>query len=435
MKKLIAVSAVAALAATALSAEVNFGVWGRTLWNVAANAAYKDGEDYKNAVVTDIHQSWGGAAPRIGLSVSGSSENVGFAFDIHNNGFEFKQGDNAHCWVKPIEQVKIYAGKLDVNALRGDACWGLWDWDRLGAVDKMGSEGWTFADYLDAGGFGISTLINPVEALTLGVAVPVKTDEKSHEVLNGTDEDNKAIDPYLTGTLQDAWLNSAIVAAYNIEGTGTIKAGLKLNSGVGERWFDFNSDGEKDAEETWTGYYKDGKVKDVKTWVQIAAAFDLTAVENLYASLGARINTLDTEAHEVNLFARYNVSEQLAINAAFGTKINQYDAKKQAESTSEGIETGFGFAAGAGVAYALENNVTLEADVRYANNLYMARTSADKSDAFTFGVGATKGLSNGLIGIAFEGTTNGGKKGYSRYTQEKPETFAWEIPVKFQYGF
>ena len=63
MKKLIAVSAVAALAATALSAEITFGSWGRALWVTAANAAYENGKDdkgnikYYETIVTDVHQS------------------------------------------------------------------------------------------------------------------------------------------------------------------------------------------------------------------------------------------------------------------------------------------------------------------------------------------------------------------------------------------
>ena len=60
----------------------------------------------------------------------------------------------------------------------------------------------------------------------------------------------------------------------------------------------------------------------------------------------------------------------------------------------------------------------------------MANTSADKSDCLTFGLGVEKNFSNGKIGIAFEGATNGN----GRYTYED-NAFAWEIPVKVEYFF
>ena len=67
MKKIISVlTGLALVAGAAMADGITFGSWGRGLWNVAANS----GDD----VVTDMHQSWGGAAPRTGISVSGSTE-------------------------------------------------------------------------------------------------------------------------------------------------------------------------------------------------------------------------------------------------------------------------------------------------------------------------------------------------------------------------
>ena len=213
--------------ATALPAEITFSLWGRALWNVAGNSY--DGKN--STVVTDVHQSWSGAAPRLGISASGSTENVGFKLDIHNNGQtgnDFATGDNALAWVKPIEQVRLVVGHLGENTLRGDACFGVWDWDRIGAVNGMGLEGWTFAGYLNCD--GVNAIITPMEALTIGVKVPLSTSGE-HDITTTKDSDgNVESDPYTIGSLQDAWLNSAIVAAYDIEGTGTVKVGLKLNT-------------------------------------------------------------------------------------------------------------------------------------------------------------------------------------------------------------
>ena len=393
MKKLIAVSAVAALAATALSAEITFGSWGRALWVTAANGGYTekdaDGkESFKSEIVTDVHQSWGGDAPRNGLSVRGDSDNVGFHLDIGANGNEaWLPGDNCNIWVKPIDIVKVTVGRIDENVLRGDCVNGLWNWDRIGCVG--GDEGWTFEDYLDAEGNGVSIVATPAEGLTLGAGVPLFL--KDGEPVA---KDNKH-------TLAGAWSKgAAYVGAYNIEGVGTVKAALKTLP----------------------------KTDDDKSHVGIGAAFDLTSVENLFVSVGAKIDTAEKTAKVVNAYARYGVNEQLTVHARVGTQIGKNYKNKDGEAK----EGGFGFLAGAGVDYALDGGIGLFADVRYANGIYNKGSEADKSDNLTLGAGVTKGFSNGVIGVAFEGSTNNG----GRYqTNEKSDGFSWEIPVRFEYWF
>lgn len=395
MKKIISVlTGLALVAGAAMADGITFGSWGRGLWNVAANS----GDD----VVTDMHQSWGGKAPRTGIGVSGSTENVGFAVDMHVNGdsvikladSEFKLaapvitvGDNALIWVKPIEQIKIVAGKKDQNELRGDAAFGLWNWDRIGAVDKMVLEGWTFPDVFD--GNGVAVIAYPVDGLTVGAGIPLS--------LNGTG-----------ATLENTYAHGAnYAAAYAIDGIGTIKAAYMTKP---------------------DGTSRDAK-KDSTSYGVIAAAFDLTMVDGLYATVGAQIPTASVNEFDstiVNAYARYSL-DALAVHLAVGTKLNTKDNSKTDDSKYDG---NLGFAIGAGADYSLDNGIGFFGDVRYANGVYMANTSADKSDCLTLGLGVEKNFSNGKIGIAFEGATNG--KG--RYTYED-NAFAWEIPVKVEYLF
>lgn len=398
MKKIISVlTGLALVAGAAMADGITFGSWGRGLWNVAANS----GDD----VVTDMHQSWGGAAPRTGISVSGSTENVGFAVDMFANGANgIDLGDNALIWVKPIEQIKIVAGKKDQNELRGDAAFGLWNWDRIGAAGAMGLEGWTFPDVFD--GNGVAVIAYPVDGLTVGAGIPLS--------LSGAG-----------ATLENTYAHGAnYAAAYAIDGVGTIKAAYMTKAKA------------KD---------KDGKDKDYGV---IAAAFDLTMVDGLYASVGAQIPTahvftsLDiTDPMKpkvtdvptvVNAYARYSL-DALAVHLAVGTKLNTFDEKKAMKGDDAALDGQVGFAIGAGADYSLDNGIGFFGDVRYANGIYMANTSADKSDCLTFGLGVEKNFSNGKIGIAFEGATNG-KNGYGRYTYED-DAFAWEIPVKVEYWF
>lgn len=389
MKKIISVlTGLALVAGAAMADGITFGSWGRGLWNVAANS----GDD----VVTDMHQSWGGAAPRTGISVSGSTENVGFAVDMFANGSGISLGDNALIWVKPIEQIKIVAGKKDQNELRGDAAFGLWNWDRIGAVGAMGLEGWTFPDVFD--GNGVAVIAYPVDGLTVGAGIPLS--------LNGTG-----------ATLENTYAHGAnYAAAYAIDGVGTIKAAYMTKATA-----------------------KDSDLKD-KDYGVIAAAFDLTMVDGLYASVGAQIPTahvffepkslddkLKDEPTVVNAYARYSL-DALAVHLAVGTKLNTFDLNKtKKEDAADG---NVGFAIGAGADYSLDNGIGFFGDVRYANGVYMKNTSADKSDCLTLGLGVEKNFSNGKIGIAFEGATNGN----GRYAYED-NAFAWEIPVKVEYCF
>ncbi len=409
------------------------------MWVTAANAY--DGKN--DIIVTDVHQSWGGAAPRTALAIAGNSDNVGFKLDIHSNGTSLEQGGNAYIWVKPIESLRLSVGKHDDNFLRSDAAYGLWNWDRLGCVDGVG-EGFIFDEYLDTT-TGVNAHFTPNEALSVGFHLPLDLEGK-HSASNVTKDDGKPeSDPYVTGALADAWLNSAVVFGYKIDGTGVVKAGLKLNTGASETSEKAEAEkilgkkavealekgGAKFDETKYNSYARDKDGKDVKTWVEIAAAFELTSVENLYASLGVKVPTLNTQPYQANVYAKYNANEQLAIHAIVGTKINNLDQKKTAEDKKGEWQTGFGFLAGAGVDYALDGGISLFADVRYANNIYKSNTSADKADCLTLGAGVTKGFSNGLIGVAFEGATNSN----GRYDYKDDEQFAWEIPVRFEYSF
>lgn len=404
MKKIISVlTGLALVAGAAMADGITFGSWGRGLWNVAANS----GDD----VVTDMHQSWGGLAPRTGISVSGSTENVGFAVDMFANGANGDKdkdtgitkgitiGDNALIWVKPIEQIKIVAGKKYQNELRGDAAFGLWNWDRIGAVNAMVLEGWTFPDVFD--GEGVAVIAYPVDGLTVGAGIPLSLSVAG-------------------ATLEDTYAHGAnYAAAYAIDGIGTIKAAYMTKATA-----------------------KDSDLKD-KDYGVIAAAFDLTMVDGLYASVGAQIPTahvftsLDiTDPMKpkvtdvptvVNVYARYSL-DALAVHLAVGTKLNTFDLNKtKKEDAADG---NVGFAIGAGADYSLDNGIGFFGDVRYANGIYMANTSADKKDCLTLGLGVEKNFSNGKIGIAFEGATNGN----GRYTYED-NAFAWEIPVKVEYCF
>ncbi len=288
-------------------------------------------------------------------------------------------------------------GQIDDNVTRGDAAWGLWNWARFGVVSSMG-EGFTFPD---GDVTGAQILVTPIEGLKLLVGLPLSLTDTSNTMVS-TELGHKA----------------TYFATYTLKDIGTVKAGVQCAD---------------------KAYNKDGDKVD---YAVIDAAFDLTAVKNLYVSVGTSIPTAtvytvsSTSASgyakvvpQVNGYVSY-VLDALTLHAAVGTKINQMD-NKEVISESDIEKSGFGLAFGIGADYAFDNNVGAFVDFRYANSIYENATTADNSDNMTFGAGITKGYSNGVFGIAFEGTTN--NSGY--YSLKNADDFAWAIPIKFEYSF
>ena len=408
MKKLIGTVAVAALLATAAFADgISFGSWGRGLFQVG-NAKY-DGDD-SNTVTSWLGQSWGGAGPRTALVVNGSSENVGFSLDLHGNGSGLGIGDNALIWVKPIDAVKVVlAAANDSNWLRSDAAFGLWNWDRIGPVGSEDEEGFIFPAILNK---NLAVAITPIEGLFIGVGInsQIADSDWGGPHANATDGKNANNFTVSDGNRFVDYLGRTIgfAASYTIADIGTIKAGVQ---GQGK------------------GLNKDFESKDL---IEIDAAFELTAIENVYIALGAKVPlmgnynaTTGADPIQINVYGRLGMIENLTINLLGGFKLNSGDVK---EKEKDGA---VGFRFGGEVEYAFSNGISVFGEVSYANGVYMVKSSADNQDTLGFGVGLWKGFSNGLIGVAFQGATNA----YGRNALNKVDDLAWEVPVKFEYWF
>lgn len=478
MKKIVAMTALAAAAAGTLSAEITFGMWGRALWNTAANSGHDD-------IVTDVHQSWGGDAPRGGLSVHGSSDNVGVNLDFHANGTSgISLGDNNHIWVKPIDQFKLTVGKIDVNELRGDACFGLWDWDRIGCIDKNGSggEGFIFPDIFDDGDGAVKAVFYPVEGLTIGAKAKIKltnpsdketlsttTTTTTYTVGNYTDEgdgsfgnndtftvtstttttgEEKTASFSTSDTVAHVWGNQTNFAmGYTLEGLGTFKLGVETQNQVKK-------------------VTNDGELKHRKNFAYIDAAAELSPAENMLFSVGARIPTVNSGLYKsqtltkkrghgytekfdaetyispvVNAYFRFKASDALTIHVINGNRLDAAD-KYQLEKgkTLKKAEKGhYGWLLGAGVDYNMENGIGFFGDVRYANDIYMSNNS-NEFGCLTTGIGVNKSFSNGSIGVALETASNNFGRYNLTHSHNKDyatanSKTAWSVPVRVQYWF
>ena len=446
-KTLIAVAAAAALTATSAFAEITFGTWLRSITGVASN-----GED----IVTGTSNSWGGIRPSR-LNVAGTSEdgNAGFKLDIYFNAKKaqtvnadgtfgestqvLEVGDNAYIWVKPASSVQLALGKFDggETGLRGDLCYGSWNWLRPGNW-IADDEGLTFnGSHTD----GLMAKITPVDGLVAVIQLPVYNGTwggynnayQKETVIGGEKIDSKY-------TIEDTFKNGMYAAAYSIEGLGTLKAGY------------FGSYAEKNKKSTKKviamkevdNYESVGKLleskeildpaaKDSKQIGTVNVAFDFNAVENLYVTVGARFGIADKEFNAANEKIKFTAGASYQVSDAMKFSVSGGYVQFQDKCTGKDGKDDSAFGIGAGVDYVIMDGLNAAADLRYKSN-----AGGDKDGAISFLVGVTKNVSsNGYIGVGFQGATNGnGLAGIAGANKNgKNDDFVWAVPVALSVWF
>ena len=431
-KTLIAVAAAAALTATSAFAEITFGAWLRVLASPVAST----GED----IIAGVENSWGGGARTARININGTSEDgkAGFVMGVYND-FEsgLGQGDDAYLWVKPVDMVKISVGKFDspTNGLRGDFCYGSWNWLRPGNW-IADDEGLTFrGSHTD----GLMAKITPVDGLVAVIQLPVYNGTwggynnayQKETVIDGEKIDSKY-------TIEDTFKNGMYAAAYSIEGLGTLKAGY------------FGSYAEKNKKSTKKvivvknednyEYESVGKLleskeildpaaKDSKQIGTVNVAFDLNAVENLYVTVGAFFGIADKEYNAWNEKMKFTAGASYQVSDAMKFSVSGGYVQYQDKCTGKDGKDDSAFGIGAGVDYVIMDGLNAAADLRYKSN-----AGGDSDGAISFLVGVTKNVSsNGYIGVGFQGATNG--NGLTGIGANKNDDFVWAVPVVLQVSF
>ena len=409
-KTLIAVAAAAALTATSAFAEITFGAWLRTLTAPVAS----NGED----TVVGTANSWGWGARTARIDINGVSEDgkAGFAMNVFNDmSMDISAGDRAVLWVKPVDMIKISVGKYDSpdNGLRGDFCYGSWNWLRPYNWGFDG-EGLTF-DGIWRKGMMIEA--DPIEGLHAFVVIPM--------------EDANADSYYKKA--EDTYRNVQIGFGYAIDGVGKLKAQY-----IGDDSYTTDAEGDRD---------------ETKTTGQIGVAFDLNAVENLYVTVGARFGIADKDYRPdyikmaFTAGASYQVSDAMKFSVDGGYIQYQDDCTVRNDEAVDNV-----FFVGAGVDYTIMDGLSLAADVRYMSNVKGINTKdADAvknfkgygkdydEGAISFLVGVNKSVSsNGSLGIGFQGATNGCgfvQSGGKGLVANEADDFVWAIPVSVSVWF
>jgi len=403
MKRFLVLLLVAVMAVPALFADVKVGGWGRVFTYVAGS----DVED--SDVVLDQGPGWNGGGVRARFDVLGSSDQIGFAIEVNTDvpngnyyGGNIGLGDRVLIWIKPIEMLKIEAGRVGtVDTLRG----------KFGAGIGSGTSYFSgdFEDNIFARtrvNSGIVFELNPVEGLNFILALDIRdgdalsydNDLVRSDVMTNDDNDVNTPD---------------VLTGYNW--TNQIGALERIQVGVG-----YNIDGIGLARVQYMG---NGMVLGSE-FIQIA--FALTAVEGLLVDIGATIdlNTNYTDLSSVPLTVATeddakditSIADPDAIKIALGASYQVTDALKV--STSNVIQ--------------LEDDIIFKTFLMASYNLgaisavlEVAADLTDGSKAMTIFPYALMGLGNGKASLGFKvemGLEDGGAT-------------TWAIPLLMEYWF
>ena len=408
MKKIVGTIAAVAVAAGVAFADVGIGSWGRAVWTPVAY------DDADGKVKSWEGISWGGNFSRVGITVHAESENVGFALDMNADDYGNKGigvHDIAHFWAKPWSWLEVKIGKTQDDTGRGNIAYGMFNWKRMGA-------GWTgedvtftrFGDGKGGQAQGAIVKVTPVEGLWAIAAFDV--------------QDN--------GEAVSTFGNHAQYGiGYEIAGIGHIRAqyiGGELKEKLGSNEYDVKdlSSGEAVA-------------KDL-----INAAFDLKAVENLYLTVGAYI---PLHLNRGNVAITDKIEEtipqvKLAVGASYkvaAVTFNAFFVGNLPNTIKVGgfeVTKDFNCQVGVGADVDLGNGIGLVADVRFSSAVSYSNSSTtlkSSGEEVVFLVGASKALTNGSIGIGFQGDIN--TVIADNFKDNSNTRFNWCIPVVISASF
>ena len=374
MKKIVGTIAAIALAASSAFAGVNVGMGFNRGFFVPF--AY-DGTDAKAGIST----SWG-AEPRVGVSFSAASEQVGVVADVKFDGGNVAVNDNAYIWVKPTSWFKMNIGQSFDDTLRGNACFGSWDWLR---PSNILGEDLIFTrvcnNPLDGAYFplqGVILMLDPIEGLHISVGLP--TGYGIGTTTAGGDSNGQT---NLDGNWETLVTKAQVQAGYTIADVAQIKA-------------------------QWIGA---GKNADDEIEGQIEVAASVKAIEGMTLDVGAKFRTVEDAPIDVAVFWGMPVAG-LALNANALVSIPTAD------------NADMSLAIGAGVGYDLGNGMGVGADVRYS------QTFDDVTDpAIAFAAWFDKGIANGTLGVAVQGATKTGIRDIAA------SDFSFAVPVRVQCFF
>ena len=458
MKKLAASIALATLLTSAAMADVHIGLEGDANLNIG-NARNKDGDG--TSIQATVGRDWRDSnGIRTKLITNASNEYVGGEFifcrdssiggdtnfvpakddekdkekvtGVRHEGGDLAWIDGAKIWWTPIKQFKLWVGQGTHDDIRGNAGYGANGFcTPLNAGEYK--DGWTF---IGQGVRGVSVGVFPIEGLSLygSWEIPMGREREYRYDWDNGDNTFRSEPQNIFGR------QAKYCAAYEINGIGAVKVGID--------------------ECVPNAHDKDGHFKSQNV---ISASFELKAVENLYAAIGAFIPTVqyscDSDGkttgsfkagewygynrnafNRINAYARYTISDGFNIHAKVGTILNSPDIKDNNGTWSE-KDGQLGFYVGAGLDYPIMDTVNLNLNTSYANGIYIWGSSADHMDCFDFAVTIAKEFPNCCVSAGVVGSTTNKDThamydpSYQKSNGETEYPFSWGVPLHIAFWF
>jgi hypothetical protein len=374
MKKTSLLIAFLALATAGLFAEgVAIGGWGRAVFLPYVSQSGGDAQ-------ATIGNSYGNT-PEFGINIVMTSTNIGFEYDFKFTGGSIATGNNAFVWGSPVEGVRLALGTIKDWTIMSNGVFGDWDFLRI----SYAGENFSFCR-VNIKGTELSYTRGPLFAYA-------------------------ALDGILYGApggpaafaLSDIGKHASIGAGYKFDNLGTIKAQT-------------------------LGYAN--AAKDLYEIVNIG--FDLTGVDNLWASVGGYLNT-DSIDHafgndsRIPGLMRADAVVKYTLGAVKLNALAEYVTHKTGGPAME---------FGAGVDYSIDDSLTLLSDVRYLN----AASGADQlmADGSVVGgfVGINLAFGNGNMGIGVSySTSTFATWDAPLVPTDDPNKAHFAIPIRVDYSF
>lgn len=234
------------------AAKTSIGAWGRGIFVPVATGGLDNPGGDKN-YQTLLGTSWGNAY-RIGITVSGTSQNVGFQTDINSDNGSISLGDQQKIWIKPMDGLTIQLGQAYDDTLRGNGTFGAWDWLR---EDNMLGEDLTFKRLDTQKGVEVAYATGPIYVFA---------------AVTGLSGSNASLG-HVGKTMQEG-------VGFTIDGVGLVRAQLIGTSTAG-----------------------------ITDYQRIQAAFKLTSIQNLYLDVGAEFPTNSDMNKVFNAYANYTIDK------------------------------------------------------------------------------------------------------------------------------
>jgi opacity protein-like surface antigen len=365
MKKVLLIVALLTISLTLAFSQASVGGWGRGLFTIAGG-----GDD----LMAINRVSWGGA-PRIGFTISGSSDNIGAQLDITGDGGTIGLGDQRKIWAKPIEMLTITIGKAFDDALRGSASFCAYNWMRPNGITGDDAVFLRVCNQFGWAGTSFIVALDPAPGAHVYAGFG--------GILGGS------------GTFEDVAMMGQYGAGYDIAGIGLIRAQY-IGRSVGD------------------------EVLDLAAWGDINAAFKLTMVEGLMLDIGAFIPTDSDQAGYVATVSLYGNYVMDTITLHLSGDVTLFDSEVSEDPA---------FGVGIGAEYGLADGPTIQADVRYRNDIAMGN-----EDGMIAGLLAAKwSYSNGIFGVGIQFTNDNFAGG--DVVKNDPADIVFALPIRLEYWF